>query len=220
MKTHAEIFEIKEQVLHLLPQKAIFWEDKKTLLLSDLHLGKASHFRKSGIPIPTKVLQKDLDCLTHLVDQYHPDTICFLGDLFHSHINQEFDLLQQWLEKYPALKKELVRGNHDILPAAYYKRAGIKVYPIAVTKAPFVFVHDPMEEPDTSKYYFSGHIHPGVHFSGLGRQHLSLPCFYFGENQALLPAFGAFTGLYAIQPKKADQVFVIGEGKVMRIGSK
>jgi DNA ligase-associated metallophosphoesterase len=215
---YAHHFEIMEQQMWLLPQKAIYWEDKKMLLLSDLHLGKATHFRKAGVPIPLKVFQKDLDCLSYLVDQIQPSEICFLGDLFHSDLNSEFALMGEWMHKYPALKKELVRGNHDKLPTAYYKKAGIRVYPIVVEKGPFVFAHDPMQSTLSDKYVISGHIHPGVTLRGNGRQSLSLPCFYFGENQALLPAFGEFTGLAMIQPKKKDYVFVIGDGKVHKIG--
>ena len=39
-------------VLH--PTGAIFWEEKKTLFLADIHLGKVAHFRKNGIAVPRK----------------------------------------------------------------------------------------------------------------------------------------------------------------------
>src|ERR1039457_50611 len=135
--------EIKEQHLWLLPQKAIFWEEQEMLMLSDLHFGKSTHFRKAGIPVSVKVFQKNLDVLSRLVEAHNPDTLCFLGDLFHSDINIEFEWFHDWMKKYPALKIELVRGNHDIFPASVYKKAGIKVFPLAVNKGPFVFAHDP-----------------------------------------------------------------------------
>lgn len=211
-------FEIKDQHLWLLPQKAIFWEERKMLILSDLHFGKSTHFRKSGIPIPVKVFQKNMDELKVLIDTLNPVLICFLGDLFHSELNIEFDWFLEKMKSYPQIKMELVRGNHDILTAAYYKQAGIKVYPIVVKKGPFVFAHDPDQYDNTDAYVISGHIHPGVHLRGAGRQNLTLSCFYFGEKQALLPAFGAFTGLAIIRPKKKDKVFVIGDEKVYAIG--
>lgn len=37
---------IKDQNLLLLPEKALFWEEEKGLIISDVHLGKAGHFRK------------------------------------------------------------------------------------------------------------------------------------------------------------------------------
>ncbi len=46
---------------------------------------------------------------------------------------------------------------------------------------------------------------------GNGRQRLRLPCFYFGTEGAILPAFSVFTGLYAVEPEEDAEVFVIGE---------
>ena len=37
--------------IRLLPDGAVMWEATATLWLSDLHLGKAAHFRKHGVPI-------------------------------------------------------------------------------------------------------------------------------------------------------------------------
>ena len=209
--------EISGQNLILLPEKAIFWVQQNLLILSDLHLGKASHFRKSGIPVPLKVFQKDLDCLSNLLNYYQPESILYLGDLFHSDHNVEFEKFTEWMSQYKMVKMELVRGNHDILPAIWYKDSGIKVYPIATQKGPFVFAHDPAENLPSNNYVFSGHLHPGVKLRGNGRQSLSLPCFYFGAQQALLPAFGEFTGLAMIRPSKNDLVFVIGDGKVHKV---
>jgi uncharacterized protein len=48
---------------------------------------------------------------------------------------------------------------------------------------------------------------------------MTLPCFYFGQRQALLPAFGVFTGLAKIRPLKNDKVFVIVEGKIMDVSN-
>ena len=43
-------------------------------------------------------------------------------------------------------------------------------------------------------YVLAGHLHPGVRLHGPGRQSVRLPCFAFGRNAALLPAFSEFTG--------------------------
>jgi metallophosphoesterase superfamily enzyme len=81
-----------------------------------------------------------------------------------------------------------------------------------------VFTHHPLEETEPGYYNLAGHIHPGVALRGKGRQTLRLPCFYFGRNQALLPAFGVFTGLACIKPVRDDKIFVIIEDKIMAIG--
>ena len=66
---------LREQQLTLLPQRAIWWEEKRFLLLADLHLGKAGHFRKNGSPIPAAVHWKDLVVLGTLIETYHPEKV-------------------------------------------------------------------------------------------------------------------------------------------------
>ena len=39
-----------EFVLH--PTGAVYWREKQTWLLADIHLGKVAHFRKNGIAVP------------------------------------------------------------------------------------------------------------------------------------------------------------------------
>jgi hypothetical protein len=46
---------------------------------------------------------------------------------------------------------------------------------------------------------------------------MTLPCFYFGKDQGILPAFGSFTGMALIAPQKDDRIFVIAENKIQQI---
>jgi metallophosphoesterase superfamily enzyme len=69
----------------------------------------------------------------------------------------------------------------------------------------------------SSEYVVSGHLHPAIQLSGSAQQRLRLPCYWFGENQGVLPAFGEFTGMHTIQPKKGDQIFVIAENQVIKL---
>jgi metallophosphoesterase superfamily enzyme len=111
---------------------------------------------------------------------------------------------------------ELVLGNHDIMSERQYTRKNIAIHNELLIDN-FIFTHHPLEEQKASKYNMAGHIHPGVYLRGKARQAITLPCFYFGKNLALLPAFGMFTGLARIQPKKEDRVFAIIEDKVIDV---
>ena len=51
---------IQNETLIFTNQKAIFWEREKTLIISDLHVGKSAHFRKSGIAVSSEILLDDL----------------------------------------------------------------------------------------------------------------------------------------------------------------
>jgi metallophosphoesterase superfamily enzyme len=46
---------------------------------------------------------------------------------------------------------------------------------------------------------------------------MKVPCFYQSPQQLILPAFGAFTGLHILSPKKGDQVFVTTGKEVVEI---
>lgn len=203
--------------LELLPQKAIWWKAKKILLLADMHLGKINHFRKAGIPVPAKANDKNWETLIDLVQAKKPERMICIGDLFHSHYNADWEMVGQFTNYFSQLSFELITGNHDILSDHHYKRNSVVVHPEQISIYPFVLSHFPAKEKVKEAYTLSGHLHPGIQILGKGRQSLTLPCFYFGEHQGYLPAFGMFTGLARIQPAKGDSIFAIAEESIIRI---
>jgi len=207
----------KQQTLHLHPDKAIFWEDRSTLLLADLHLGKGEHFSRHGIAVPSGVQVDNFSRLQDLLDEFEPKRVLFLGDLFHSTLNDTMETFAIFLSTFPDVSFELVMGNHDILPQALYDNSLLVIHYPPFRDSPFMFTHYPLDKPDGELYNFYGHIHPGVLLRGAGRQSLRLPCFHFGPEQAVLPAFGAFTGLAIVRPEAGDLVFVIAEGEVLEV---
>jgi len=208
-----ESIEIQHEKLYLLPEKAIYWAAKKLLLIADLHLGKAAHFRKNGMAVPPQTANRNWKKLHQLFRLHQPQRVCFLGDLFHSTENKEWTVFGELTQSYPDIQFELVMGNHDILEASAYEALGFEVYQESRIEGPFILTHEPLEEP--ALYNLCGHIHPGVKLSGKGRQSHKAACFYFGEKQAILPAFGSFTGLAKIPVREQDQIFVIVEDQVI-----
>ena len=81
----------------LLPQRAIWWPLRSMLIVSDLHLGKAAHFRKHGIAVPNAVNADTLQRLDQLITQFKPRNVLVLGDLFHSEENEEWQEFRAWL---------------------------------------------------------------------------------------------------------------------------
>jgi DNA ligase-associated metallophosphoesterase len=209
-------FQLLNQTLWLHPLRAIFWEEQKALLLADLHLGKARHFRRNGIPVPLQAGEKTLENLVSVLDFFQPEKVYLLRDLFHSDYNAAWEGFQNVMEQYATSAWILIEGNHDILPEEKYKEAGLAVVP-QLKEGPFLFTHHPLEDAIEESYVLSGHIHPCIKLSGRGRQRLRLPCFYFGKRQGLLPSFGTFTGSYPVEPKHGDQIFVIAEEKIMAL---
>jgi len=213
-------FLFHQQTLWLSPARCIFWEEEKILILSDLHLGKSGHFRKSGIAIPQNIFKNDLQTLFAQVQFFNPEIVLITGDLFHSVANKEIDFFLKWRNDMPSRKFILVKGNHDILSQKKYKEAQIDVFEDHLFINPFCFVHDIANncaEPGASQFTFSGHIHPGIKLKGPGNQSLMFPCFYFGEKFAVLPSFSAFTGLAKIRPFISDHIFAIVEKSIIQI---
>lgn len=206
---------LKGEEVFILPERAVFWPAKKILVISDLHLGKVNHFRRSGIPVPQKANQKNLELMINLFQHWQPERVIFLGDLFHSHYNQEWEVFGQVLNYFPAISFELVKGNHDIMSEHQYLKHKILVHDPILVERPFIFSHNEIQQIPMDCYLFSGHIHPGIEMKGMGRQKLRLPCFLFQKQQALLPAFGQFTGIYTVTPKEGDKVFLLIEDKVI-----
>ncbi|HEY0666759.1 MAG TPA: ligase-associated DNA damage response endonuclease PdeM [Sphingobacteriaceae bacterium] len=212
-------YSCKEQSFLLLPQKAIIWQETQTLIVADVHLGKVGHFRKSGIAIPKSLEQEDLSTLSDLIGKYKPKRIIFLGDLFHSELNNDWDWFVMWRELFKDVEMVLVKGNHDILHNSLFEQLKFKIEE-TYHQGPFLFTHEPLKSGSLQlidKYVISGHIHPGITLRGAGHQSASLPCFYFGEKQAILPAFGRFTGKFCISFTDEDEVFGVLKHKVISL---
>src|ERR1700744_2925999 len=214
------LFQLLNQDLLLLPQKAIYWKQEKALIAADVHLGKVGHFRKAGIAVPRDMEQTDLAELSDLIYEYKPAKLIFLGDLFHSDMNADWEWFRLWRQQNKKLEIILIRGNHDIIHDKYYHELNVTLHDELLIQ-PFLMLHHPLSEEklqQTESYAFCGHIHPGVSLRGRGRQSLTIPCFSFGERQAILPSFGRFPGRVAIRQQKDDRIFGVLQDKVIAIG--
>lgn len=210
------LHKIHDHHFWLSAEKALFWEEEKALVLSDLHLGKSGHFRKAGIPIPQGVMKEDMQRLMQLIQFFHPTQLLVVGDFFHSTNNLELDLFKRWRNDLSNIAIKLVRGNHDILHNQWYTESGVEVIEGSLLAKNFCFTHDNTNiHPE--QYTFTGHLHPGVVLNGRGKQSLRFPCFYFTPTYCILPAFGKFTGLATIQPHRTDVVYAIVDQSLIKL---
>lgn len=204
---------ILDQDFLLIPEKAIFWKQEDALLIADLHFGKITHFRKAGVAIPDGAALKNFNRLQSLLNVYPSTKVIFLGDLFHSELNSEWLAFKNLIKSNTTVSFHLITGNHDILHNTSYSNIDLNVHKDTLKLGPIILSHEPME--DASLYNLCGHLHPGVRIAGIAKQSMRLPCFYFGKKGGVLPAFGEFTGLHIIHPKKGDQVFMIAGDQVI-----
>ena len=205
--------QINNQNFILHPSGAIFWEEKRMLLISDVHLGKVAHFRKHGMAIPERAILENFTKLNLVLELFNVDKVVFLGDLFHSTINKEWIFFSEWV-KIISQKVILIEGNHDIISKEKYSDLNIEVLN-ELKIDDFLLTHHPTERE--SFYNFCGHIHPGIKLKGVGRQFLNLPCFFRKPNQLIFPAFGTFTGKFTLVPTENDSVYAIAKDEVFEV---
>ena len=180
--------------------RSIFWDKEKSLILSDLHLGKTAHLRKNGIALPNGVIEKDLENLQKVIEHYEPEKIIIVGDLFHAELNSEIEIFRKWFEDFHTIKWLLVKGNHD----RFSEEFGMEETEIYETET-LIFSHESLDSLQKSQ--IGGHIHPGISLIAQNRQKLKFPCFLVSENQIILPAFSQFTGLDTNFEKKQNTIF-------------
>lgn len=199
----------------LLHERAIFMPEHHCLFIADTHFGKAAHFRKAGIPIPENLHSEDLQKIKGLILHWKPSSIYFLGDLFHSDINESWFVLEEFLNQFEDVQLYLIKGNHDILPPAIYASSRWQIISESKMLGDLILTHEPLTEVPLTKFNLCGHLHPGIRLHGSGRQKISLPCYFIRPNQMILPAFGRFTGLHVLSCTKNDRAFVVTESRVI-----
>lgn len=221
MRPHATVHWAGE-ALHLLPAHAIWWPAGETLFIADLHLGKAASYRALGQPVPGGTTRDNLARLDALIAQHRPQRLVCLGDFLHAASGRTPAVLQalsDWRARHRGVAMTLVRGNHDDRAGDPPPEAGIEVMDEPWLLGPFACCHHPRPDGDRHPTHFilAGHLHPAVHLSGRARDALRLPCFVSEPGQAVLPAFGAFTGGHALAAASERRFYAVGGDRVWEV---
>ncbi len=210
--------EVAGQALQLLPQRVAYVPAHRSLLVADAHFGKAQSFRRLGVPVPAGTTQDNLRRLDNALRVTGAEQVVFLGDLLHSVHAQASGALQAlaaWRHQHAQLHCVLVRGNHDARAGDPPPNLEIKLSDEPWFMGTWALCHHPRVA--AGHYVLSGHLHPGLSLAATGRSRLRLPCFWFGRDRGVLPAFGDFTGLHQIRPAPQDQVFVVADDHVLPV---
>jgi DNA ligase-associated metallophosphoesterase len=197
----------------LLPGRAALLPGSRTLLVADLHLGKAATFRRAGIPVPEGSAQRDLARLGGLVTRHGIRRVLILGDLFHARpgcgerVRQEFAATRADCK---AAEFVLVLGNHDRPLGPLPASLGIDAVVPALDEPPFHFVHEPAMPVPAGHDLFTigGHLHPTVALRSPSGDRLADRCFLAGASTLVLPAFGSFTGGHRVTPTDGMRIWI------------
>lgn len=202
--------------LDMLAEKVLHIPAFDMLVLSDWHLGKLGHFRKEGMFVPAMQTEAELDRLGALIERFALKKVVFLGDLFHSSWNYEWDEFVAYLQRFPQVEFILTKGNHDLLPSDILHQSSLAVVD-SLRLDELVLSHQPLPELPASTLNIVGHIHPGLVLHGKGRQSFRLPCFHLQSNILTLPAFGRWTGLHMLKKAADSRLFAIVGDAVLEV---
>jgi DNA ligase-associated metallophosphoesterase len=204
------------ETLCLLPERAVWWPAHSTLLIADLHFGKAATLRAHGIAVPRGSSSATLARLDALLAEHAVERVVFLGDFLHTrHSRSDATLraLRTWREQRPDIALALVLGNHDRHAGRPPEDLRIEVIAESLPIGPFVLRHMPIA--DARGYVIAGHLHPAVRLHGALHDSVQLPCFLFGADVAVLPAFGELTGTSLISVQPNQRVFACAGDRVL-----
>lgn len=214
------VMELQGEQLTLMPERALWWMRTRTVLVADLHFGKAATFRASGIPVPAGTTHEALSRLRRITARTSASRMIFLGDLLHARAGRSDDMLEallKWRAENSGLEVLLVRGNHDRSAGDPPAELGVTCVDAPYVIEPFAMCHHPMKHADA--YVIAGHVHPGIRIYGAGGQRERLPCFVFGSTCGILPAFGDFTGLAYLESEEGNRIYAVADDEVVEISS-
>lgn len=206
-------FALNGEPVVLRPSGALFVERFRTLVVSDLHLEKGSHYARKGQLLPPYDTAATLARVEAEVEATAPATLVLLGDTFHDD-GGEARLAARDAARIAALAtgRTLVWivGNHD--------EAGPRGLPGEVADAVSVgalsLTHKP--EPGRRPGEVAGHLHPCARVVAY-RRSVRSRCFLTDGERLILPAFGAYAGGLNVLDPAFGGLFA-GERKAAALG--
>jgi DNA ligase-associated metallophosphoesterase len=180
---------------------ALFWQEQRLLVVSDLHLEKGSSFARRGVLLPPYDTVATLGRLAAVIARHDPRMVIALGDSFHDREAHE-RLSAPDRDALAAMQARRdwiwIAGNHD--PALPPALGGTVANEVAI--GPIMFRH----EPTGAAGEIAGHLHPKARVPTRGRS-IERRCFVSDGERAVMPAFGAYTGGLSIRDMAFTRIF-------------
>src|SRR5258708_973756 len=167
---------------------ALFWEEQRLLVVSDLHLEKGSSFAARGVLLPPYDTVATLGRLAAVIARHEPHIGIAPRDTFYYRDTQgplspprrgTMAALQAWRDWI------WISGNHD--PALPSDLGGVVAHEVAI--GPIAFRH----EPTGAVGEIAGHLHPKARVARRGRS-MERRCFACDGERAPMPALAAHAG--------------------------
>ncbi|MEM6896616.1 MAG: ligase-associated DNA damage response endonuclease PdeM [Pseudomonadota bacterium] len=186
---NGHVFLLAGAELTALPSGALWWAERRVLVVSDLHFGKSDRVaRRSGAMLPPYETQDTLTRLEADMRATGAGTIVCLGDSFDDLAAAESlsETERLWLARLQAGRRWVwIEGNHDPGPVDF---GGTHLAELPTPPLTFRHIARPGFAGEVS-----GHYHPKAQLHARGRV-ISRACFLYDSDRVILPAYGTYTG--------------------------
>lgn len=210
--------------VRLLPGRAALVVATRTLLVADLHLGKAATFRRAGIPVPEGSAERDLARLARLVADTAAARVIVVGDLLHAATGCTpgvIDQFRAFRDGLPETAFDLVLGNHDVAARRHAAALGVDRCLASLDEPPLRLVHVADAAGAVAAagigLVVAGHVHPRVVLSSAGGDRLAERCFHLDDGVLTLPAFGSFTGGHSMPDSSTARVWIARDDATVEV---
>jgi DNA ligase-associated metallophosphoesterase len=195
---------------------ALYWPEKETLVVADLHLEKGSAFAANGTLLPPYDSRETLRRLQAVLQRHRARRVICLGDSFHDTAATDRLAAEDTatLRRLTASHEWIwITGNHD--PNAPDGLGGIAAAEYRSDR--LVFRHEAAAQAAGE---VSGHFHPKASVPARGRA-VGGRCFVTDGDRLILPAFGAYAGGLDVRDPAIEcllgpeyKVFILGRARV------
>ena len=180
---------------------ALFWQEQRLLVVSDLHLEKGSSFAARGVLLPPYDTVATLSRLAAVIARHDPRMVIALGDSFHDR-NAHERLSAPTATRCQRCRRGATGSGSRAITIRRCRPISAAWSPSEVAIGPIVFRH----EPTGAAGEIAGHLHPKARVSTRGRS-MERRCFACDGERAVMPAFGAYTGGLSIRDAAFAKIF-------------
>jgi metallophosphoesterase superfamily enzyme len=211
---------LADQTLELLPQRALFWFEQRTLVVSNPQFDARSAMPSGEVPITTASRSTAINRLTILLNFFEPERLVILGNLLAPGAESDGPLLSQlsfWRHRFPHSQFIRVAPRSGLLPAI---ADDLEVDEVAdcFDLGPFRFQP---EKAASRVFTITGSPNPQVKFVDQQEGTAVLAaCFHLrGGACFALPAFQADAFGSIVAPNPGDRLFVVGPTDVRELSA-
>jgi DNA ligase-associated metallophosphoesterase len=195
------------QRVHALTCGALWWEEPRVLVVSDLHFEKGSSYAARGQMLPPYDTRETLARVGRLMAALSPRTVISLGDSFHdvrARPRMAADDVASLRRMTGSCDWVWIEGNHDPKPPEDLGgRAAVEL-----TIGRLTFRHIPSAGAVSGE--IAGHLHPCARVVGRSGRSVRTRCFATDGARLVMPAYGALTGGLNVLDTAFTSVFPTG----------